>query len=732
MSQVFTDYVRSLDPAGEPPDAETFGRVLDALQRELQRELKRRGLWDSSPRYVGILGHDRWPGPEGTPRGGAMEELLADAYEFIFVVRLRNLVAHLEVKPQIEGLVRLNIRHLLHEAQKKHDPLGYRVFQIVEAAIRQAVDAGSLHLAAGGPAIRNETVLTYQADTDPGSLPPVQLEETVHRWNDDLLPDLVAARGKARREVVSTLRLRIEELAETGIEGFAFRELIDPLKHDTRTRWHARHGLSGDETGFEDGGEGEDERPRIVPLVHPDTRVEEREHLSRLMDCMDREVDDAEETPTGNPTGKEYLSALWDFLRTWVSEPLTELPSRRRQAALLGIPRNRMPGLYGTLQDLIERCRRAMAGEAPVTSSGAIEVSGVVPELSGAGGSGSGLEEAMNQPTNRLEALRHRTGEARAAIDPALRIPPDDTLRPGGLYLFPETAELPIEWAVLEAGPGITRPLLVPADVQPFVGRADVAVPSSELWGPLALRCGFPVRVPETAFEAGGWKRTGSLTPKTLALARQRQRELAAGGGPPPKRGFADEDPEYRNWVAEVLEPARAALEALDPGSGVLPFRDRSSRWNPRGNPWAVAASVLLAVSVGSLGGLWWQHRELTDLRRRPLVDLTPHTVSADLRGTTQISVPGDASHVLLLVNLPDEGPVQGSYRLVFSRLGAGGARDEIWRRDDVPVSGLQVVLALPTFELSPGEYLLRLERPEDGVRAVAEYPLGIVREAPR
>jgi hypothetical protein len=728
MSQVFTDYVRSLDPAGEPPDREAFERALKALRRELRRELERRGLWDSSPRYVGILGHERWPGPEGAPKGGAIEELLADAYEFIFVARLRNLLAHLEVKPQIEGLVRLNVRHLLHEAQRKHDPLGYRVYQILHAAIRQAVERGGLHIAVGGPAIRNETVLTFRPETNSGSLPPAQLEETVHRWNDDLLPGLVTARGKIREELVTDLRGRIEGLADARIEGFTFRELIDPLKHDARVRWRALHGLGGEEIGFEGAGADEDETPRVVPLVHPDTSVEDDQHLSRLMECVEREVDDADETPTG----KEYLGTLWDFLRTWVSEPHAELPSRRRQAALLDIPRNRMPDLYRTLQELVARCRRAIATKATVNSSGAIELSEDGPGGPGAGSSGSGLEGAMNEPTNRLEALRRQTGEARAAVESALRPRPDDAPRPGGLYLLPATAELPVEWAVLEAGPGIARPLLVPADAQPFVGRADLAVPSDEPCGPLALRCGFAVRVQETAYEPQTWKRTGSLTPETLALTRQRQREIAAGAGPPPSRRFADDDPEYRNWVSEVLEPARAALEALDPGSEVLPFRARSSRSSPLGNPWAVAASVLLVVSIGSLGGLWWQHRELAELRRvgrEPLVDFESRPVSADLRGPERIVIRKGTRHLLLFLNLPDEAIGAESYRLVFSRLGAGRAREKIWTRDQVPVSEAQVLVALPTVELTSGEYQLRLEERDD--TEVATYPIEIVREEP-
>lgn len=337
----------------------------------------------------------------------------------------------------------------------------------------------------------------------------------------------------------------------------------------------------------------------------------------------------------------------------------------------------------------------------------------------------------MSPPKNRLEALRHRTGEARAAVESALRAPPDDSLRPGGLYLVPATAELPIEWAVLEAGPGIARPLLVPADVQPFLARTDVRVPSTEPCGPLALRCGFSVRLPEAAFEPGTWKRTGSLTAKTLGRARQRQRELAAGAGPPPRRGSADDDPEYRNWVTEVLEPARAALEALDPGSGVIPFRARSSRWSPRGNPWAVAASVLLAVSVGSLGGLWWQHRELAELRRAHVLNPPDYTVRAGERGSNEVVVPSGESHVLLFLQHPEDGVFsQDTYRLVISRRGPRGHQEEVWR-EEVRARVAQVFVLVATDLLPPGDYVFRLEDPRIG-REVVTYDLEVTAEEAR
>jgi len=76
---------------------------------------------------------------------GPLEELLADCYAFIFVDRLRTLQVQLAIKPNIDGLIFLNIRNFLYERQKDHDPLGYHVFTVVVAAVKKCLANGVLH-----------------------------------------------------------------------------------------------------------------------------------------------------------------------------------------------------------------------------------------------------------------------------------------------------------------------------------------------------------------------------------------------------------------------------------------------------------------------------------------------------------------------------------------------------------------------------------------------------------
>ncbi len=55
MEQVFTDYVRSLKPSGEPPEAEAFEEVCRILTRVLKSEIRKRGLWDMAESLEHLL-----------------------------------------------------------------------------------------------------------------------------------------------------------------------------------------------------------------------------------------------------------------------------------------------------------------------------------------------------------------------------------------------------------------------------------------------------------------------------------------------------------------------------------------------------------------------------------------------------------------------------------------------------------------------------------------------------
>ncbi len=342
----FTDYVRGLEP-GEAPAQEVFDLLCQRLRGVLVLELKRRALWHLSPRCLGIFGPATWQEP------GAIDELVADCYCFVFLKRLSTLRAHLRIKPNVDGLVFRSIHNYLYDTQKKHDPLGFRIFSLLQLAIRRCCDDGRLIVLAGDDRVRNDTVLGFDTNADPAAQPQRELREQVAMWNDELLPELVTARGKKLDLLVEGLAGRIAKLRFAGVEAFAFAHVLAPFKDDARRRWNVLDTPPEGWSRIEDRP-GELERP-VLPVMD----FEQREAFEWLARCVGQRIEGLKEAPVT----LERLRRLWAFLRHQATEDADGKPaSRRRIARLLNIPRDSLPRLYSTLGRLTRVCQGRARG----------------------------------------------------------------------------------------------------------------------------------------------------------------------------------------------------------------------------------------------------------------------------------------------------------------------------------------------------------------------------------
>ena len=158
----FTLFLRNLESRESlQQEGGGFDEAWTALRRLLVSELKRRSLWSLPPACLGIYGCETWDDPD------AVEELVADCFVFVFVERFRSLKAQLRYKPNIEGLIVRNVRNFLHETQRRHDPVGFRVFTMLRSAVRGALSAGELQVIAGNPSLRHDTVLAFRLGVSP-------------------------------------------------------------------------------------------------------------------------------------------------------------------------------------------------------------------------------------------------------------------------------------------------------------------------------------------------------------------------------------------------------------------------------------------------------------------------------------------------------------------------------------------------------------------------------------
>jgi hypothetical protein len=190
------------------------------------------------------------------------------------------------------------------------------------------------------------------------------------------------------------------------------------------------------------------------------------------------------------------------------------------------------------------------------------------------------------------------------------------------VLILSELNEPRVSWAVLRRKEGENGSrLLVAADVNPLVGAGDVSVTGPAV-GVLTLRCRFGAWVGERVL--GVATLLGTLPPEALSRADSLRQAIEAGR---PVGTFSEqeteEDPEYQDWIEDVVRPvaskleARAGADASAPS--VLPFpgqRKTGRRPLLRGT-WIRWAAVLAFVGLGAGSGFfWWQQgQEIAGLR---------------------------------------------------------------------------------------------------------------------
>ncbi len=347
MSTLYTQYLSTLPTDGSPPNEALAIEVLALLRRDLIRELKRRGLLSLPPTLLGIPGSS-WD-------QDALDELVHEAYLHIFHERLNNLRPQLKVHDIIDGLVVLNLKHFLTQLQRQTDPVGYRVYELLAAAIKKTLKSNQIHILSNEDKIRNTSIFGFDPHTDPQKAAEASdLEALVTTWTKDLLPDLITARSRAVTRVINSLRDAILLLEAAGIKAFRFGDLVQPLKRDVRRRWAAAWDLDAGETAAELGDAGV---AAMVRVVQPDDYDDGRS-LEWLLECVPSSIHQRDD----RPKNREALWKLWEYIRgfTLGSDPSRDgrkLPSFSALGELLGIYRERIPRLLKILQALVEACR---------------------------------------------------------------------------------------------------------------------------------------------------------------------------------------------------------------------------------------------------------------------------------------------------------------------------------------------------------------------------------------
>ena len=291
----------------------------------------------------------------------------------------------------------------------------------------------------------------------------------------------------------------------------------------------------------------------------------------------------------------------------------------------------------------------------------------------------------------------------------------------GDVFRFDETAHLGVLWALVAVLPPPRSPqgdvdttgggfLAVAADLCPLVASPDVAVPPDGEGGVLSLRCGVEIRLDAADLDGASW--SGELDDGVLAAVRRKRAEIASGeveGGLFARE--TDVDAEYHDWMEDGPEKARVLMSQERPAK-VLRFQPRGGD-RFFGVSASLAASVLLAVSLGLLAGLVWQGRELGRHEDPAQVNLPfAHFGTGQVRdAAVTLRVPSSAASFLLLV---ETDAAYEAYRLEICGKDDGVV---VWASEELRPTGERasrlepIVLSvlLPRRLFADGEYRVRL-----------------------
>ena len=736
MSASFTEALRALEDPGEARWG-AVERLLTGLRDALSSELRRRGLWDSPPSYLGVVGSLRWDAE-------ALDELAEDCYIFN-LARLRSLRAQLRLKANVDGFVLLNVRHFVFERQRAHDPLGYRLYEVLAGAAERLLQAGTLHLLAGGPKLRNETLLGFT----PGTGARLAGRKS---WPPSRPPGTTSFSKRSSRPPAAATARPATSASPNGWPSCRGEASPPSASATSSSPGNATRAPAGPAAPTK-ARAGRSTTPKTAhccgwyALSSPTPRWKTA-RASRVSWRASPRACKAAKAKASKPSCG----------RSGAASPATpairraDVPSQRAIATATGIPRHRLPALYAELGRMIEACRAATGAAAK-------------------GGAATGDRSPVNQrqPAAAAEDVRPSAPTLACVASSSKPRRPSSGKRPRRRPCATSDRQRPATSSSTRrrrpgrsSGSSSSSKAAARASSLPTTSpRSRQAILSSRPTSPAAARLADrPIGI-DRAAQLAVDQRSGRVSRAAVERVRFLVERAAAESAP-----SAALDEELASWQTE-LDDARAALLAAAPAAArpASPQRFGSPRF------FAIAASVVLVaneVLVGRLAIVASSSMERLERERRgsaaTLADLEAarQRLAAKQRELDAASAALEAAHAreqenrrqmpLAPINVPflwlaaDETvrgeaatltvPVHGDLVMLivplvepsrFPRYRAELLRagNVVWHSDElVPTGVAELSFALPRSVLPPGDYRLRVA----GLRASAATPMATFR----
>ena len=205
--------------------------LMKRLRTIVRGELHERNLFHAPPGRLGYSG-PTWVDND------TLADLVGDAYEFNFR-RRAALDAQRRHKKNVDGLIRLNVKHFITDQQAKFDPLGFSVYQNAIGGIERAVESKVLRTDAAEAQLDGHTLLKY------GTWNQHSAPADAARMRDALLSQRGVGDLKELATICQDAQIQIEvritrlPQSDSSIEGFHCRDLVEPLKIEVRAAHHA-------------------------------------------------------------------------------------------------------------------------------------------------------------------------------------------------------------------------------------------------------------------------------------------------------------------------------------------------------------------------------------------------------------------------------------------------------------------------------------------------------------
>lgn len=317
---------------------------LAVLGKELRSRLRRAGLQDQPPAFLGYPEFKTWR--EAFEEGEASASPTLDCYIEAIVNRYGALMDHLKTKANIDGLIRLNIDRFMLARQKRHDPIGYAVFKNLEACLEQLLDAGQVRIANATQAeLRNASLVHFSEGAVPATRE--QLEAIIAgsaQWEQALPRQIKIGEGAQK-----LLAPCLSAFPASGVGAFRLEDLLAVVKSRVRQIHHLRNRPAESETVSEE--RGDENFGEIIRTVVETRRYEEdRESL----DVLRRRVLEAIGTLDVQERTREGIRSLFEELCRYADSD-EEIPSWAEIARRLGVRRTTLWDHLGRLQQVLEK-----------------------------------------------------------------------------------------------------------------------------------------------------------------------------------------------------------------------------------------------------------------------------------------------------------------------------------------------------------------------------------------